>query len=322
MLYNLRMEQPAKATNPLNVKRQCDEYGVGLWQCPQFLFVVMGIIIILAIILINIAARLYTEPEVAALIVIAVTAFLLVVGHFVVQAFEKVAEASRSKSEFISVVSHEMRNPLSAIRWQLDVMKTRTDKIDAANFLAALLVLETENLKALRLVNDLLEAYRIEDKKLNLQPRPFSIIELTRQSAAKVEYLAKKANVKLSVVANENTPHAFADPKKIQIVIEHLIGNSLSYSNGGEAVISIERKKSNILWSISDQGVGIPENEIKMVFGKFFRSHNRMRYHTGGLGLGLYLAKEIIGASGGRIGIRSIEGRGTTTWFTLPVNPL
>lgn len=312
----------SKTASALNIKRQCGEYGVGLWQCPQFLFVVMGIIIILAIVVTNVVARIYTEPEVAALIVMAVAAFLFVVGHLIVQAFEKVAEASRSKSEFISVVSHEMRNPLSAIRWQLDVLKTQTDKIDAANLLAALSVLETENLKALRLVNDLLEAYRVEDKNLDLQPRPFSIIELTRQIGAKFEYLAKKTNVKISIIANENTPHAFADQKKIQLVIEHLVDNAISYSDGGEAVISVERKRNNILWTISDQGVGIPASEIKKVFGKFFRSHNRMRYHTGGLGLGLYLAKEIINASGGNIGIRSIEGRGTTVWFTLPVNPM
>lgn len=322
MIYNLRMGVFSKIAGPLNVRRQCYEYGVGLWQCPQFLFIIMGTVIILAIVVTNVTARLYAEPEVAALIAMAVSAFLFVVGHLIVQAFEKVAEASRSKSEFISVVSHEMRNPLSAIRWQLDVMKSQADKIDAANLLGAVSVLETENLKALRLVNDLLEAYRVEDKNLDLQPRPFSIIELTRQITARLEYQAKKANVKLSVIAHENTPYAFADQKKMQLVMEHLIDNAISYSEGGEAVISIERKKNNILWTISDQGVGIPESEIKKVFGKFFRSHNRMRYHTGGIGLGLYLAKEIIKASGGNIGIRSIEGRGTTVWFTLPVNPL
>ena len=311
-----------KTAKALNVRRQCAEYGVGLWQCPQFLFIIMGIIIILAIVITNITARVYADPEVAALIAMAVAAFLFIVGHMIVQAFEKVAEASRAKSEFISVVSHEMRNPLSAIRWQLDVMKGRSDKTDAASLLAAITVLETENMKALRLVNDLLEAYRTEDRSLNLQPRPFSIIELTRQIISQFEYRAKKANVKISLLANENVPQAFADPKRIELVIEHLIDNSVSYSEGGEAVISIERKKNNISWNISDQGVGIPISEMKKVFGKFFRSHNRMRYHIGGLGLGLYLSREIIHASGGDINIRSIEGRGTTIWFTLPVNPL
>ena len=312
----------SKTTKALNVKRQCAEYGVGLWQCPQFLFIIMGIIIILAIAITNITARVYADPEIAALIAMSVAAFLFIVGHLIVRAFEKVAEASRSKSEFISVVSHEMRNPLSAIRWQLDVMKGRADKTATADLLAAISVLETENMKALRLVNDLLEAYRTEDKSLNLQPRPFSIIELTRQVMGQFEYRAKKADVKISLLANDNVPQAFADQKRIQLVIEHLIDNAISYSQGGETVISIERKKNSILWTVSDQGVGIPVSEMKKVFGKFFRSHNRMRYHIGGLGLGLYLSREIIHASGGAINIRSIEGRGTTIWFTLPTNPL
>ena len=312
----------SKTAKALNIKRQCAQYGLGLWQCPQFLFIVMGIIIILAIIATNITARVYTEPEIAALIAAAVAAFLFVVGHLIVRAFEKVAEASRTKSEFISVVSHEMRNPLSAIRWQLDVMKGRTDKIDAAGLISAISVLETENMKALQLVNNLLEAYRVEDKNLDLQPRPFSIIDLTKRTISQFEYRAKKANIKISLLANENVPQTFADQKRIQLVIEHLIDNAISYSEAGEAVISIERKKDNILWTISDQGVGIPAAEMKDVFGKFFRSHNRMRYHIGGLGIGLYLSREIIRASGGVINIRSIEGRGTTVWFTLPINPL
>ncbi|MEK7090201.1 MAG: HAMP domain-containing sensor histidine kinase [Patescibacteria group bacterium] len=312
----------SKTARALNVKRQCAEYGVGLWQCPQFLFIIMGIIIIAAIVVTNVAARIYAEPEIAALIAMVVSAFLFIVGHIIVRAFEKVAAASRSKSEFISVVSHEMRNPLSAIRWQLDVMRGQTEKIDPTKLLTAIAVLETENLKALRLVNDLLEAYRIEDNNLGLQPRPFSIIEITKQAISNLENQAKKANVKISLLANENTPHAFADPKKIQIVIEHLINNAISYSDGGAAVISIERKKDHVLWTISDQGVGIPADELKKVFGKFFRSNNRMRFNTGGLGLGLYISREIIRASGGTMDIRSIEGRGTTMWLTLPINPL
>ncbi|PIR70193.1 MAG: hypothetical protein COU46_02910 [Candidatus Niyogibacteria bacterium CG10_big_fil_rev_8_21_14_0_10_42_19] len=306
----------------LNVKKYCYEYGIDLWQCPQFLFIIMGVIIIIAIIVTNITARLYADPEIAALIVLTVTAFLFIVGSAVVHAFEKVAEVSRAKSEFISVVSHEMRNPLSSIKWQLELIKDSAQKMESKEISEAVEDISVENSKALRLVNDLLEAYRIEDNKMILQPAPFSLAETTQSAIEKFERTAKQSNISLSLFSSENLPQAYADPKKVQSVVEHLIDNALRYSEKGEIVISIDKKGGRLLWSISDQGVGIPKEEFDLLFSKFFRSHNRLRYHTGGLGLGLYLMREIVKASGGTIKVHSIEGKGTTFWITLPTSPL
>src|SRR3989338_3372060 len=108
--------------NQFNIKKHCAEYRVGLLQCPQFLFLVMGVVIIVAIEATYIVAQRFTEPEIGALIVLALTAFLFVIGHLIVGAFEKVAHASRSKSEFIEIMSHQLRTPLSAIKWQLDAI--------------------------------------------------------------------------------------------------------------------------------------------------------------------------------------------------------
>lgn len=309
--------------NALNIKKTCERYRVGLWQCPQFLFIVMGFVIIVAILLTNLTARLYAEPEVAALIVLVVTALLFSVGTILVHAFEEIAETSVAKSEFISVVSHEMRNPLSTVKWQLNLLEKTAEEIANEELTESLATIQDQNTKAIRLVNELIEVYRIEDNKVVLTPAPFSLASLTEKTMNDFEHFAKALNINMSLMAASNLPFVFADRKKIEVSIGHLLDNAIQYSEeGGDIMITIQQKGSSIIWTISDQGVGIPKEELELVFGKFFRAHNKLRYHTDGLGLGLYLVRSLVGLSGGEVRVQSQEGKGTTVWFSLPITPL
>jgi len=314
------METIRAILESLNIKKSCEQYRVSLWQCPQFLFIVMGFIIVVSIVVTNITARLYTEPEIAAFIVLVITAFLFVVGTVVVRAFEEVALSSLAKSEFISIVSHEMRNPLSTVKWQINLLEKILEELNNDELKEGIATINDQNARAIRLVNELIEVYRIEDKKIILNPAPFSLTALTQEIGERSKHYADALNISTSVLMGDDLPHVFADKKKIEMVIDHLISNAIQYSDGGgEISISIERKGSYVLWTIADHGVGIPKKEINLLFERFFRSHNKLRYHTGGLGLGLFLARALIEASGGRVGIQSVEGRGTTVWFTLPI---
>src|SRR3989338_9312150 len=140
----------------LNIKKQCAQYRVGLWQCPQFLFLIMGMIIIVAIAATNTLANRYVAPEIAALIVLALAGVLFVIGHMIVSAFDRVARSARSKSEFISIVSHHLRSPLSAIKWQLDILLSR-DFIEGKKSLddtkRYLMVIMENNERMIRAVN-------------------------------------------------------------------------------------------------------------------------------------------------------------------------
>ncbi|PIR69274.1 MAG: hypothetical protein COU47_04240 [Candidatus Niyogibacteria bacterium CG10_big_fil_rev_8_21_14_0_10_46_36] len=307
----------------LNIRKTCDRYRVGLWQCPQFLFIIMGFVIIVAIIFTNLTARLYTEPEVAALIVLVVTALLFSVGTVLVRAFEEIAEASVAKSEFISVVSHEMRNPLSTVKWQLNLLEKTSEELANPELTESLATIQDQNTKAIRLVNELIEVYRIEDNKVVVTPAPFSLATLTEKTLNDFEHFAKALNINMSLMAASNLPLVFADRKKIEVAIGHLLDNAIQYSEeGGEITITIQQKGSFVIWTVSDQGVGIPKEELDLVFGKFFRAHNKLRYHTSGLGLGLYLVRSLIELSGGQVRVQSQESKGTTIWFSLPISPL
>lgn len=303
----------------LNVKKKCDASGVGLWQCPHFLFIVMGGIIIAAILTTDIVARRYAEPEIAALMALLVSAFLFVVGHTVVRSFENVVEASRMKSEFISIVSHELRSPLSAVKWSLDLLKSDTAHKNIAGEVSSILSsIGEQNEKMIRTVNTLIEVKRAEEKRLDLEPQKISLKEITERAISDLSAFARASNIKVEL-APPGESAAFADPKKIGFVIYGLLENSLRYSPGGKTVkIEIYDKAGKVFWNITDQGAGIPKEDRVKIFSRFFRSHNVFRYRSGGLGINLFLSKAFVEASGGKIGFSSEENNGSFFWFWLP----
>jgi len=303
----------AKWTRSLNLKKVCWEYRVGLWQCPQFLFLIMGIIIILAILVTYIVASRYQEPEFAAITVLALTAILFTIGNLIVRAFETVALAARSKSEFISIMSHQLRSPLSAIKWQLDLLLTGNQQNPLETIYA-------QNERMIQSVNDLLEVNRIEDNDLILRPAPSLIKEMTQQVANEYKNFAAASNVGIEIEAEENIPKMLVDGERIKHVIGHLIDNAVRYSvGGGNVVINISAKGNKLIWKITDHGAGIPADDQKRVFDKFFRSNQALRYQTEGAGVGLFIAKAIIIKSGGDIGFSSLPNKGSTFWFSLPI---
>ncbi len=309
----------------LNVKKQCQSYGVGLWQCPKFLFVIMGVIIIFAIfITYAISQRYVDEPELVALIVLITAGVLFSVGHIIIASFEKVALASKAKSEFASIISHQLRNPLSTIKLQLNKLMNKPALLDISEVKDFFIQLEEMNQKMLYMVNDLLELNRIEDNTLYLSPSSFSLLDIVNGVAERSRKYLAGANLSIEVQPPlGDLPFVFADKIRTQFVISHILDNAIRYSGNknqpSQIKISIEALPKFVRCSIQDEGIGISKEEAKKIFGKFYRAESALKYQTEGLGLRLYLAKSIIQASGGKIGFKSEEAKGSTFWFTLPI---
>ncbi|MEK7559961.1 MAG: HAMP domain-containing sensor histidine kinase [Patescibacteria group bacterium] len=308
-----------------NLKKVCSRYRVDIWQCPQVLFLVMGFIIIGAILVTYELTKTYQEPEIAALIVLAVSAILFVIGQIIVTSFERIAESSLAKSEFVSIMSHQLRSPMSSIKWQLNMLISEDLKSNSATekLFGFLEGIYDQNEKMIRCVSDLLEVNRIEDKDIALKPEFFSISALTEKVIDEYKKDAAMANVNISSFFQPDVPLSYADQDRIKKVIEHLLDNAIRYSlSGGEVNISIEKRSNNIIWKITDQGAGIPKEDKKRVFEKFFRSQNAARYKSSGSGIGLFIAKSIIKLSGGAINFASDENKGSTFWFSLPIKKI
>ena len=313
-----------KFLKQLNIFAECRTYGITAWQCPNFLFVVMGLVIITAILGTYYIGVHYVAPEIVVMIVIAVTTVLLLVGHTIVVSFERVVQANRMKSEFVSIVSHQLRTPLSSLRWSLDLLRGKRLGPINKKQKEYLDIINESNKRMIDLVNDLLNVNRIEEGRLEVRPKSFSLGDLAEKIIEEVKPLAEDKGVTIDFYLEKKLPSVYADSNRIRMVIQNLIENAVKYSNkeikNRFVKARIERKDENKLrFSAEDNGIGIPFGLRKMVFGKFFRGDSLVKQRTEGTGLGLFISKGIINLSNGEIGFKSKEGKGSTFWFTLPI---
>jgi len=305
----------------LNIVAQCRKYGLSVWQCPQFLFLIMGLVITISTLTAYaIGTRYIEEPRMVALIVLLTTAILFIIAVIITDSFERLAEANRMKSEFVSIVSHQLRSPLSNLRWALELlMSGKIGKIEEKQLEYFTILKENSN-RMKELIEDLLIVSRIETAKLLIKKMEFSLEDLVKELIKELTPFALASNVEIKFLNKEDLPKVFADPSQIRLVIENLLDNAIRYIKGiGVVEIKIESQEKNIYFEIRDNGVGIPKEEQKYIFQKFFRSENVLKYQTQGSGLGLYISKAIIEKLGGEIGFKSQGGIGSTFWFTLPL---
>ena len=324
----------------MNVAGRCRELRVGLWQCPHFLFIVMGFIIAASIVLAHIVAERYVEPEAAVLIVVSLTTLLLIVSHVIVRAFEKMAAAYRLKSGFIRIMSHEMRTPLSSIKWQLGLLKDAKEADGLEEYKKAFSMIAEENETMIELVGSLLDIDRIESRAFPLSTDKFSLSGLVEEvgreltdSPASRAYATVASGDRLGAIKRSSPAlqerkiqtllpkeeiMVRADRSQIKGILSRLLDNAVRYSPAaGEITIALEDFGKEAKISVSDQGKGVPKEEVGQVFSKFFRGTN-LKYQTSGLGLGLFISRYIIETQGGAMGFKSIEGKGSTFYFTLP----
>ncbi len=304
----------------LNLFKICKRYNLPLWQCPQTLFLLMGILIIGAILLTYfLGTRYINQIEWLILIILAITAFLFVVAFVIVNSFERLAQANRLKSEFISIASHQLRSPFSNLKWAIEyLMLGKAGKIE--NTQMEYLKILKENCQRIgELISDLLIISKIESFGLEPEREKFSLKDLTEKLIKEYTPFAKASNVKIEFEVEKEIPEIFSDPSKVKLVIENLLENAIRYNKpGGKVKIKILKKKKDVYFEIKDTGIGIPKKVQKYIFQKFFRGENAKKCQPQGSGLGLYICKEIIKNLKGKMGFQSEENKGSVFWFTLP----
>lgn len=293
---------------------------LGLWQCPPFLFIVMGFINISAMVgAYALATRYQAEPEIAALIVIGASIIILIIGNFIITGFNKIAEANRLKSEFISIVSHQLRAPLAIFKWTLDLLKQKGVNLGGDGGPSYIEILQENNEKMVQTVNTLLEVSRIESNHLVLNRDPVQLLDITKKVVRAFSQYAQAAKLRLVAEAPDTLSLVLGDESRLFMVMQNLVDNAIRYSlPEGEVKILVRERKDAIVWQIENRGVGIPPEQQKYIFQKFFRSATALKYRTEGNGLGLYIVRAIIEELGGTVDFTSGGGK-TTFWFILPV---
>ncbi len=316
----------------LNIFQECKKYNLRLWQCPSFLFFIMGLIIIVAIVATyQIGTRYIESPEIVTLIVLVVVVVLLIMNFSITKSFESLAEANRMKSEFISIVSHQLRSPLVNLRWAIDYLVSEKDKISEEKEEEYFNILKENSNRMGKLISDLLIVSRIETSGFPLEKTEVALEKIVKEMLQEFKPFVEACNIEISYQAEDNLPRVVADSDKLKIVVENFLDNATRYvstyqaanpaeKKQGEVKVELKRKGKKIYFGVKDNGIGIPKNDQKFIFQKFFRARNALKHQTQGTGLGLCITKSIIEKSGGSIGFRSQEGKGSTFWFTLPIN--
>jgi signal transduction histidine kinase len=307
--------------NQFNILAQCRKYGLSFWQCPQILFLVMGIIIICSTLAAYIIGSHYIDdPRVMALVILSLATILFIIATVITRNFEKLAEVARMKSEFVSVVSHQLRSPLSNLKWAIELLMSGRAGLVSEKQLEFFKILKENNDRMEELISDLLTVSRVEQRTLPLKKGKFFLENLIKEVISEFKPFTTASNVKVKFEAPKRLPQVFADFSQIKLVVENLLDNAIRYiKEKGKVVIRISKKNKHLYFEIKDNGVGVPKEDQKYIFQKFFRSENILKYQTQGSGLGLYITKSIMERSGGKIGFKSTEGKGSTFWFTLPI---
>lgn len=221
--------------------------------------------------------------------------------------------------DFIAFAAHELRGPITVIRGYLDVLRDELDgKLENdQDELFSRLIVSANRLSSY--VNNILNASRYDRRHLKMHPREDTLSDIYDTISDDMRLRAGSQNRLLAVHFPEDLPTVAADRASISEVISNLIDNALKYSNEGGAVnVSARTEGDFVKVAVEDRGIGMPGSVISNLFHKFYRSH-RSRETVAGTGIGLYICKAIVESHGGKIEVRSQEGKGSTFEFSLPI---
>ncbi|NOJ97195.1 HAMP domain-containing protein [Corallococcus coralloides] len=220
------------------------------------------------------------------------------------------------KNDLVATVAHEFRTPLTSLRMAIHlvaegVVGQVTEKQ------ADLLFAAREDCERLQgIVDDLLDLSRIQSGRLQLDVREVGTEELVEQALAAQRTLAEDRGVRLSQSLSPDVETVRVDPDRMQLVLGNLVGNGVKHTpHGGEVSVRVSREGPHVRFEVKDTGEGIPAQEQARIFEKFYRAPGAP---AGGAGLGLSIARDIVQAHGGELGVVSTPGQGSTFWLTLP----
>lgn len=231
--------------------------------------------------------------------------------------------ALRSRSEFITVASHQLRGPVTDINWALQALANANELNEADKLVVDNAAAASQNL--LRRIEDLLNIAKMEDGQFGYRFEDMDVAEFVTKVLGDVLPAAKKTGVKIYFDRPQTPlPRVMIDPKRLSLAVDNLLENAIRYNvENGEVIVKVDAMpgKPFLVVSVKDTGIGIPPESVEKLFTKFYRADNALKLQTEGSGLGLYIAKSIITAHGGDIWVQSELNRGTTISFALPTDP-
>jgi PAS domain S-box-containing protein len=240
-----------------------------------------------------------------------------IVGN--VRDITKFREAEEAKSTFISVISHELKTPVSVIKGYASTLNREDANWDQATLARGLSVIDEETDKLSELIDNLLDVSRLQIGTFKLDFGRVDLAEMAQTYAEKFRLQTTEHTIVVDFPAD--FPVVEGDKRRIGQVLSNLLSNAIKYSpDGGTITLSGQAVPGGVRVSVSDEGIGLPLAQQEYIFDRFYRADNALTRETQGAGLGLYIARSIVEAHGGHIWVESDPGGGTTFHFELPLS--
>ena len=239
----------------------------------------------------------------------------------VAHANQKLGELDAAKSDFISVAAHQLRTPLTGIKWSYTALLDKetgplnTDQKEIAE--KGLSAID----QAINLINDLLNVAHLEEGKLDFVFKRQSLIPIIKKAVDGIKLITEEKKITLNqkIPVEAGFPELNIDADKMALAIANLLDNAVKYTPvGGRIDFSVDQDQGLVKISVQDSGIGIPKSQKGRLFTKFFRADNATKVQTDGTGLGLFMVKNVVDRHGGKIIVESEEGKSTTFIITLP----
>lgn len=229
---------------------------------------------------------------------------------------EKAEESDRLKTSFLANMSHEIRTPMNSILGFASLLPEEENK-ELMRQYASIIVRNSEQLA--RIIDDIVLYSRLQTRLLRNIPTDFSacnLIDDVKQSFNLPEYYDKGIEL---LIENQigRVCQVRTDYEKLRQILTNLVSNAFKYTNSGSITLGLINKNGRLIFYVKDTGIGIPKNETTKVFERFYRGENVTKSNIGGTGLGLSIVKEMVELLGGEIWIESVQGEGSTFWFTI-----
>jgi signal transduction histidine kinase len=225
------------------------------------------------------------------------------------------------KTDFVTIATHQLRTPLTAIRWILSMflhgdLGALTD--DQRTYIMK--AYESNN-RMVTLLSNMLTAEKLNSEKVRIDPSAYTTLpDLVDNLLTEIRPIAEKRTVALEFVdRKEHYPLARIDPQNMRAILQNLLENAIKYTlPGGRVTIGVQEQADSLVFSVTDSGIGIPAQQQRQIFTRFYRAKNAVQMETDGSGLGLYIVKGIVEKFKGDISFQSTEGKGTIFRVVIP----
>ena len=237
---------------------------------------------------------------------------------------KQLQKLDHAKDEFLSMASHQLRTPLTSVKGYISmVLDGDVGDVNAGQRkLLNEAFINSERM--VHLINDFLSVSRLQTQKFVVETHPVDVVKMVKQEVNSLKTMASARGLKISFKSpRNNVPMLLLDEAKMRQVVMNYIDNALFYSTEGTTIdVSLSFNRGEVVLKVIDTGIGVPRAERSQLFTKFYRASNAKKRRPDGTGVGLYLAKKVIDAHGGRVLFESVENKGSTFGFVLPAKKL